>query len=57
LISSDSEGEIRQIVDKIFDSVDHDGNGLWSFDEVQDMFQQMSYQLSVQNGQIRPSDH
>lgn len=56
LVSSDSDQEIKYLVEKIFASVDTDGSGTWSFNELRNMFQQMGYHASVQLGQVRPSD-
>lgn len=56
LVNSDSDQEISRLVNKIFASVDSDGNGVWSYDELQSMFHQMAYHYSVQNGELRPSD-
>jgi hypothetical protein len=56
LASSDSDQEIKYLVDKIFASVDTDGSGTWSYNELRNMFQQMGYHYSVQMGQVRPTD-
>jgi len=41
LVSSRDEYEIRKLVDKIFQAVDKDQNGTWSFGEVKEMFKQI----------------
>jgi len=32
-----NDSNVRRLVDKIFASVDQDGNNTWSFDEVREM--------------------
>lgn len=38
LSEAKNDNQIRQLVEKIFSAVDKDGNGLWSFEEIKDMF-------------------
>lgn len=45
LLISANEGNVRRLVDKIFASVDQDGNQNWSFDEVRDMLRLMAYRV------------
>lgn len=44
LVSSDNEGVIKRLVDKIFTTVDRNDDGEWSYDEVKAMLTQLSYQ-------------
>jgi hypothetical protein len=50
LATTESEKEVRFLVDKIFSAIDSDGSGDWSFDEVKEMLVQMARQQMIAKG-------
>lgn len=56
LIESKNERQIVGLVDKIFNSVDKNRDGSWSFDELREMLSQVAIQQNMASGKPRTTD-